>query len=133
MKEKIYTIFAKFYEYTIMIFMMVFGLVILGYFGLSVYELGMALFEFNGDIEITDITKTVLSAFLCFEFAVIIKEYFENKAAINFENYLYVAVTAMIRSILVYHDNPAKTISLCIAIFILMVAIILYRKFYKQH
>ncbi|CAH1853241.1 phosphate-starvation-inducible PsiE family protein [Convivina intestini] len=133
MKEKIYTIFAKFYEYTIMTFMMIFGLVILGYFGLSIYELGMALFEFKGDIEITDITKTVLSAFLCFEFAVIIKEYFENKAAINFENYLYVAVTAMIRSILVYHDNATKTISLCIAIFILMVAIILYRKFYKQH
>ncbi|SUP52263.1 phosphate-starvation-inducible protein PsiE [Weissella viridescens] len=63
----------------------------------------------------------------------IIKDYFSSNANIHFEDYLYVAVTAIIRSILVYHDNALKTLLLCGAILILVIAIILYKRYQTQN
>lgn len=105
------------------------GITIIGYFALNIYELVFVLIKFNGYIEFTDMTKTILSSFLCFEFLIIIKEYFDDSSAIQFENYLYIAVTALVRTILVYHSDFMKTLILSISIFILMIAIILYKRF----
>ncbi|WP_307994474.1 phosphate-starvation-inducible PsiE family protein [Weissella viridescens] len=133
MSEKNLKRITKGYEYVIMVFMMIFGLVIAAYFALSIYELVLPLFQHLTHEDFTDISKNILSAFLFLEFLVIIKDYFSSNANIHFEDYLYVAVTAIIRSILVYHDNALKTLLLCGAILILVIAIILYKRYQTQN
>ncbi|CAK8054750.1 phosphate-starvation-inducible PsiE family protein [Eupransor demetentiae] len=133
MKEKVYPLIAKIFDMIITVLMLAFGLIVAAYFALSIYELGWDLVHYSHSIDLSDVIRTVLTAFLCFEFAVIIKEYFQYQAKIKFENYLYVAITAIIRSLLVYHDNAVKTALLCLAILILVGAIVVYRRFYGEH
>ncbi|WP_413628238.1 phosphate-starvation-inducible PsiE family protein [Fructilactobacillus vespulae] len=129
MKTTIFQRLSIFFKYALMLLMLGLGITIIGYFALNIYELVFVLIKFNGYIEFTDMTKTILSSFLCFEFLIIIKEYFDDSSAIQFENYLYIAVTALVRTILVYHSDFMKTLILSISIFILMIAIILYKRF----
>lgn len=112
-----------------MAFMLVLGLVIAGYFCLEIVALVEELFQHSSGLEFTDVSESILSLFLCIEFLVIIKDYFSNNAEINFEDYLYVAVTAIIRAILVYHDEALKILTLSSAILILIIAIILYKRY----
>ncbi|MBM7617560.1 protein PsiE [Weissella uvarum] len=128
MNSKGFKSISKVFDWLITLFMLVFGLVIAGYFALSLYELIVPLFQSGAQTEFTDVSENILSAFLCLEFLVIIKDFFSNNANIHFEDYLYVAVTAIIRAILVYHDDAMKTLILTGAILILVIAIILFKK-----
>lgn len=123
------SLISNFSDWVIMAFMLVLGLVIAGYFCLEIVALVEELFQHSSGLEFTDVSESILSLFLCIEFLVIIKDYFSNNAEINFEDYLYVAVTAIIRSILVYHDDALKILTLSSAILILIIAIILYKRY----
>lgn len=123
------SLISNFSDWVIMAFMLVLGLVIAGYFCLEIVALVEELFQHSSGLEFTDVSESILSLFLCIEFLVIIKDYFSNNAEINFEDYLYVAVTAIIRAILVYHDEALKILTLSSAILILIIAIILYKRY----
>lgn len=129
MLKKKASLISNFSDWVIMAFMLVLGLVIAGYFCLEIVALVEELFQHSSGLEFTDVSESILSLFLCIEFLVIIKDYFSNNAEINFEDYLYVAVTAIIRAILVYHDEALKILTLSSAILILIIAIILYKRY----
>ncbi|MBS0949303.1 phosphate-starvation-inducible PsiE family protein [Weissella minor] len=129
MLKKKAKLISNFSDWVIMAFMLVLGLVIAGYFCLEIVALVEELFQHSSGLEFTDVSESILSLFLCIEFLVIIKDYFSNNAEINFEDYLYVAVTAIIRAILVYHDDALKILTLSGAILILIIAIILYKRY----
>ncbi|MDF7627516.1 phosphate-starvation-inducible PsiE family protein [Leuconostocaceae bacterium ESL0723] len=133
MKNKVYAFISRFYDMAISFFMLVFGVIVLAFFALNLYELFLDLFTYQQHVKFNSVTETVLSAFLCFEFAVIIKEYFDRHSQISFENYLYIAITAIIRSVLVNHTNAIKTLLLCVAILVLVAGIIVYKRFYGKH
>ncbi len=59
----------------------------------------------------------------------LVREYFVKDAHISMESFLYIGVTALIRAILVYHDQTNKTLLLAIAIFFLVMALTFYRYF----
>ncbi len=62
----------------------------------------------------------------------LVREYFIKDAHISMESFLYIGVTALIRAILVYHDQTMKTLLLALSIGILVVALTVYRYFREK-
>ena len=87
------------------ILMAIFGFAIIIYLALNLYDIITALVLEIKDIQFSDITQSILTVFLCSELLVIIKSFFKNDENINTENYIYIALTAITKNVLVNHDN----------------------------
>ena len=74
------------------------------------------------------ITDASLMLFLFFEIIVIVKEYYVKDAHLSIETFLFVAITALVRVILLKHENYVETLSLSFSVFILIVTLVFYRK-----
>ncbi|CCF25135.1 phosphate-starvation-inducible PsiE family protein [Leuconostoc citreum] len=107
------------------ILMAIFGFAIIIYLALNLYDIITALVLEIKDIQFSDITQSILTVFLCFELLVIIKSFFKNDENINTENYIYIALTAITKNVLVNHDNAQQTLFLCGSVLLLVIALVI--------
>lgn len=78
---------------------------------------------FNGGVENQyKLLERILIFFLYFEFIAMIIKYFKGHYRFPLRYFLYIGITAMIRLIIVYHDNPIDTLLYAAAILVLIVA-----------
>ena len=75
-----------------------------------------------------EITDAALMLFLFFEIIVIVKEYYVKDAHLSIETFLFVAITALVRVILLKHDNYIETLSLSFSVLVLIITLVFYRK-----
>lgn len=121
---------ANYFEYVLNIVMICIGFVIFGFLLREIYNLAHLLITINDmRAHFNEITEATLAVFLFFEFMSLVREYFIKDAHISMESFLYIGVTALIRAILVYHDQTTKTLLLAISICLLVVALTIYRFF----
>lgn len=66
--------------------------------------------------------ESILVFFLYFEFIALVVKYFEENYHFPLRYFLYIAITAMIRLIVVYHDNPIDTFLYSVAILVLVIS-----------
>lgn len=133
MKHEWHQKVANYFEYVLNVLMIMIGVVIFGFLLREIYNLAYLLLSVNDmRAHFGQITDATLAVFLFFEFMSLVREYFIKDAHISMESFLYIGVTALIRAILVYHDQTMKTLLLALSIGILVVALTIYRYFREK-
>lgn len=133
MKHEWHQKVANYFEYVLNSLMIIIGVVIFGFLLREIYNLAHLLLKVEDmRSHFNQITDATLAVFLFFEFMSLVREYFIKDAHISMESFLYIGVTALIRAILVYHDQTMKTLLLALSIGILVVALTVYRYFREK-
>ncbi|MGR6342321.1 phosphate-starvation-inducible protein PsiE [Priestia megaterium] len=88
---------------------------------------------FNRGIETHyKIFESILVFFLYFEFIAMIVKYFQENYHFPLRYFLYIGITALIRLVIVEHDNPANTLLHTCAILVLTISYAIIKFSSKQ-
>lgn len=129
MKHEWHQKVAGYFEYVLNIMMILIGIVIFVFLIREIWNLAQMLSIKDISGHFTELAEQILIVFLFFEFLGLGREYFVKDAHISTDNFLYIGVTAIVRAMLVYHDETYKTLMLAASIFLLISAQAIYRYF----
>ncbi|MBM6602166.1 phosphate-starvation-inducible protein PsiE, partial [Priestia megaterium] len=88
---------------------------------------------FNRGIETHyKILESILVFFLYFEFIAMIVKYFQENYHFPLRYFLYIGITALIRLVIVEHDNPVNTLLHTCAILVLTISYAIIKFSSKQ-
>lgn len=71
---------------------------------------------------------TLIDYFLYFEFVALIIKYFESDNFFPLQYFIYIGITAMLRLIIVNHDNALNTLVYSLAILVQIIALVIGKK-----
>lgn len=120
MKDKLtaYTVeFSGRLQVALNISLLVLSVILLAFLCRDLYELVLSFFNANTSY---NSIEGILVYFLYFEFISLIIIYFKSKYHFPLHYFVYVAITAIIRAIILTHDNSVHTLIYTLAIFILV-------------
>lgn len=89
---------------------------------------GKLLTVSNFTEQLPEITDASLMLFLFFEIVVIVQQYYVKDAHLSIETFLFVAITSLIRVILLKHDNYIEILTLSFSVMALVITLVFYRK-----
>lgn len=69
------------------------------------------------------LTEGILVYFLYFEFLSLIVKYFTHNYHFPLRYFIYIGITAIIRLIIINHEDPIDTFTYCLAILVLVIAL----------
>lgn len=119
---------SKLFEYLLDIAMFIIGLLMFGLLIKQIVAVTQLILLPNFTENLPEITDASLMLFLFFEIIVIVKEYYVKDAHLSIETFLFVAITALVRVILLKHENYIETLSLSFSVLILIITLVFYRK-----
>ena len=119
---------SKLFEYLLDIAMFVIGILMVGLLTKQMIIVGQLILLPDFTENLPEITDAALMLFLFFEIIVIVKEYYVKDAHLSIETFLFVAITALVRVILLKHDNYIETLSLSFSVLVLIITLVFYRK-----
>jgi len=119
---------SQLFENCLDIAMFIIGLLMFGLLAKQIIAVTQLILLPNFTENLPEITDASLMLFLFFEIIVIVKEYYVKDAHLSIETFLFVAITALVRVILLKHENYVETLSLSFSVFILIVTLVFYRK-----
>ncbi len=77
------------------------------------------------EITSSEILGSIVTWFLYFEFLALIAKYYQSGLHFPLRYFIYIGVTAIIRLIILYHDDPVHTLIFSVAILVLLLALYL--------
>ncbi|CNI40551.1 phosphate-starvation-inducible protein PsiE [Yersinia mollaretii] len=89
------------------------------------FHLGKVLFVNNQDTSSYMLIEGIVIYFLYFEFIALIVKYFESGYHFPLRYFIYIGITAIIRLIIVDHENPIDTLIYSASILLLVVTLYL--------
>jgi len=119
---------SKLFEHLLDIAMFIIGLLMFGLLAKQIIAVTQLILLPNFTENLSEITDASLMLFLFFEIIVIVKEYYVKDAHLSIETFLFVAITALVRIILLKHENYIETLSLSFSVLILIVTLVFYRQ-----
>jgi len=119
---------SQLFENCLDIAMFIIGLLMFGLLAKQIIAVTQLILLPNFTENLPEITDASLMLFLFFEIIVIVKEYYVKDAHLSIETFLFVAITALVRVILLKHENYVETLSLSFSVLILIVTLVFYRK-----
>ena len=119
---------SKLFEYLLDIAMFVIGILMFGLLIKQMIIVSQLILLPDFTENLPEITDAALMLFLFFEIIVIVKEYYVKDAHLSIETFLFVAITALVRVILLKHDNYIETLSLSFSVLVLIITLVFYRK-----
>ncbi|WP_303249483.1 phosphate-starvation-inducible protein PsiE [uncultured Slackia sp.] len=72
-----------------------------------------------------EILGSIVTWFLYFEFLALIAKYYQSGLHFPLRYFIYIGITAIIRLIILYHDDPMHTLIFSVSILVLVVALYL--------
>ena len=72
-----------------------------------------------------EILGSIVTWFLYFEFLALITKYYQSGLHFPLRYFIYIGITAIIRLIILYHDDPVHTLIFSVSILVLVVALYL--------
>jgi protein PsiE len=81
----------------------------------------ITFFILASDVQVYHLLERILVFFLYFEFIAMIAKYFQENYHFPLRYFLYIGITAMIRLIIVHHDNPMNTLLYACVILVLII------------
>ena len=122
----------------IFLWIMNIGLLIIGIllsFGLimeakGIYYEGVKFLTDQGDYQ--HFVEGILVFFLYFEFVALIVKYFKNNYHFPLRYFIYIGITAIIRLIIVQHDDPYSVLIWSGAILLLVISLAIAERFIKK-
>lgn len=92
---------------------------------------GMKFFSNNGSYQ--HFIEEILVFFLYFEFVALIVKYFKNNYHFPLRYFIYIGITAIVRLIIVEHDDPKSVLVWSAAILLLVISLAIAEKFIKKN
>ncbi len=92
---------------------------------------GMKFFSNNGSYQ--HFIEEILVFFLYFEFVALIVKYFKNNYHFPLRYFIYVGITAIVRLIIVEHDDPKSVLVWSAAILLLVISLAIAEKIIKKN
>ncbi|CNE53935.1 phosphate-starvation-inducible protein PsiE [Yersinia nurmii] len=89
------------------------------------FHLGQVLFTNNQETSSYKLIEGIVIYFLYFEFIALIVKYFESGYHFPLRYFIYIGITAIIRLIIVDHENPIDTLMYSASILLLVVTLYL--------
>lgn len=89
------------------------------------FHLGKVLFMNNQEASSYMLIEGIVIYFLYFEFIALIVKYFESGYHFPLRYFIYIGITAIIRLIIVDHENPIDTLIYSASILLLVVTLYL--------
>ena len=138
LKESVMDKFAKNIS-NIFLWVMNLGLLIIGIllsFGLlieakEIFNEGMKFLTSQGSYQ--NFIEEIVVFFLYFEFVALIVKYFKNNYHFPLRYFIYIGITAIVRLIIVQHDNPYSVLIWSGAILSLVISLAIAEKFIKKN
>ena len=138
LKESVMDKFAKNIS-NIFLWIMNLGLLIIGIllsFGLlieakEIFNEGMKFLTSQGSYQ--NFIEEIVVFFLYFEFVALIVKYFKNNYHFPLRYFIYIGITAIVRLIIVQHDNPYSVLIWSGAILLLVISLAIAEKFIKKN
>lgn len=138
LKESVMDKFAKNIS-NIFLWVMNLGLLIIGIllsFGLlieakEIFNEGMKFLTSQGSYQ--NFIEEIVVFFLYFEFLALIVKYFKNNYHFPLRYFIYIGITAIVRLIIVQHDNPYSVLIWSGAILLLVISLAIAEKFIKKN
>lgn len=138
LKESVMDKFAKNIS-NIFLWVMNLGLLIIGVllsFGLlieakEIFAEGMKFLTSQGSYQ--NFIEEIVVFFLYFEFVALIVKYFKNNYHFPLRYFIYIGITAIVRLIIVQHDNPYSVLIWSGAILLLVISLAIAEKFIKKN
>ena len=90
----------------------------------STWNLIMLVFV-SHEMSGSEILGSIVIWFLYFEFLALITKYYQSGLHFPLRYFIYIGITAIIRLIILYHDDPVHTLIFSISILVLVVALYL--------
>ena len=123
----------------IFLWVMNLGLLIIGIllsFGLlieakEIFNEGMKFLTSQGSYQ--NFIEEIVVFFLYFEFVALIVKYFKNNYHFPLRYFIYIGITAIVRLIIVQHDNPYSVLIWSGAILLLVISLAIAEKFIKKN
>lgn len=115
----------KVYGLVLDVAMVALGLIMMGFFGKEIWNLAQLLFVGKTQINFYQVSEIILETFMFFEFAILTREYFIQDR-ISLQNFIYIGITAMLRNLLVIHNNTVGILIQAAAISLLVLVFIAY-------
>lgn len=72
-----------------------------------------------------EILGAIVTWFLYFEFLALIAKYYQSGLHFPLRYFIYIGITAIVRLIILYHDDPMHTLLFSLSILVLLVALYL--------
>ncbi|OUO88633.1 hypothetical protein B5F40_12320 [Gordonibacter sp. An230] len=72
-----------------------------------------------------EILGSIVTWFLYFEFLALIAKYYQSGLHFPLRYFIYIGITAIIRLIILYHDDPVHTLIFSVSILVLLLALYL--------
>ena len=138
LKESVMDKFAKNIS-NIFLWVMNLGLLIIGIllsFGLlieakEIFAEGMKFLASDGSYQ--NFIEEIVVFFLYFELVALIVKYFKNNYHFPLRYFIYIGITAIVRLIIVQHDNPYSVLIWSGAILLLVISLAIAEKFIKKN
>lgn len=138
LKESVMDKFAKNIS-NIFLWVMNLGLLIIGIllsFGLlieakEIFNEGIKFLTSQGSYQ--NFIEEIVVFFLYFEFVALIVKYFKNNYHFPLRYFIYIGITAIVRLIIVQHDNPYSVLIWSGAILLLVISLTIAEKFIKKN
>lgn len=123
---------SQIFEFILDIGMSIIGVVMVILFVRQLINVSTLIIGPHFEANLPEITDGSLMLFLFFEIIVIVKEYYVKDAHLSIETFLFVGITALVRVILIKHDNYVETLMLSLSVLILILTLVFYRKSRKR-
>ncbi|CAH0419227.1 phosphate-starvation-inducible PsiE family protein [Periweissella ghanensis] len=115
----------KTYAFILDIAMIALGIIMMSFFAKEIWNLASVLLVGGTSVDFYKVSEMILETFMFFEFAILTREYFVQDR-ISLQNFIYIGITAMLRNLLVIHNDTLDIMIQAAAISLLMVVFIAY-------
>lgn len=96
----------------------------------SLINLGVITWaNINGESTYYNLIEELITFFLYFEFIALIVKYFKNNFHFPLDFFLYIGITAIVRSVIIAHDTAFDILIWAISIFVLVCSLVLVKKY----
>ncbi|MGO2084053.1 phosphate-starvation-inducible PsiE family protein [Vagococcus sp.] len=108
------------------LFLVILSLLIIIYMAQDLFSLRKVIVLPEGKRSIEIVADYILSFFMLFEFIMMILKYIEDSHHIPIKYLIWISMTAILRQLLVVHDNGLQTLMLTISIFVLILVVYIF-------
>ena len=115
--------YKKVLEKIIKSFLFILGILIVVYLARDLIEVFKVIMTAQMKGSLVGISDFILAFFMLFEFIVMIIKYIEDTHNIPIKYLVIISITAILRQLLVVHDNGLQTLLLTLSILILVVVL----------
>ncbi|MDI8296319.1 phosphate-starvation-inducible PsiE family protein, partial [Salmonella enterica subsp. enterica serovar Anatum] len=115
--------YKKVLEKIIKSFLFILGILIVIYMARDLIEVFKVIMTAQMKGSLVGISDFILAFFMLFEFIVMIIKYIEDTHNIPIKYLVIISITAILRQLLVVHDNGLQTLLLTLSILILVVVL----------